>query len=52
MLQLDIVIYKDYPGNTGFEGINGSSKAGDAWHCESPGKTICECATSVAVYGP
>jgi hypothetical protein len=27
---------KSYPGSTGFEGMKGSCRAAEAWHCERP----------------
>jgi hypothetical protein len=37
---------------TGFEGINGSWRAAEAWHCKRLGKGIGEGAAAVAVDGP
>ena len=47
MLQLDWVMCKDHPGSIGFEGMKGSWRAVEAWHCERPGKAIGEGVTSV-----
>jgi hypothetical protein len=52
VLQLDLVICKNHPGGTDFEGMEGSWKAAESWHCERPGKGIEEIAASVAVDGP
>ena len=52
MLLLDLVICKNHPGDTGFEGMKGSSKTAETWHCKRPGKTIGEGAASIAVDGP
>jgi hypothetical protein len=49
---LDLVICKSYPGGTGFEGMKGSCRAAEAWHCERPWSTTDEGAASVAVDGP
>jgi hypothetical protein len=43
---------KNHPGGTGFEGMKGSCREAEAWHCERPGKAIGEGAASVAVEGP
>ena len=47
MLQLDWVMCKDHPGGIGFEGMKGSWRAVEAWHCERPVKAIGEGVTSV-----
>ena len=49
MLQLDLVVYKNQPGGTGFEGIKGSRRAAESWHCERQAKAISEGAASVEV---
>ena len=49
MLWLDLVLCKGHPGGTGFEGMKGSRRAAEAWHCERPWKAIGECAITVAV---
>ena len=51
MLWLDLVMCKSYPGGTGFEGMKGSHRAAEAWHCERPWKAIGEGAASVASDG-
>ena len=43
---------KSYSGGTGFEGMKGSRRAAEAWHCEGPWKAIGEGAASVAVEEP
>jgi hypothetical protein len=43
---------KDHPSGTGFEGMKGSHRAAEAWHCERPWKAIGEGAASVAIDGP
>ena len=43
---------KNQSGGTGFEGVKGSWRAADAWHCEKPWKTIGVSAASVVVDGP
>ena len=52
MLQRDLVIYKSPPSGTGFEGIKGSCRTAEAWHCERPRKAIGERTASVAVDSP
>ena len=52
LLQRNLVICKGHPGGTGFEGMKGSHKAAEAWHCERPWKAIGEGATVVAIEGP
>jgi hypothetical protein len=52
MLQQDLVMCKSYPGGTGFEGMKGSCRAAEAWHCERSLKAIGEGAASVAVDAP
>ena len=37
---------------TGFEGMKGSQRETEAWHCERPRKAIGEGAASVAVDSP
>jgi hypothetical protein len=44
-------MYKSYPGGTGFEGMKGSGRAAEVWHCEGPWKAIGEGAASVAIEG-
>ena len=41
-----------HTGGTGSEGIKGTWRAAETWHCESPGKATGESAASVAVDGP
>jgi hypothetical protein len=43
---------KSHPGGTGFEGMKGSCRAAEAWHCDRPWKATGESAASVAVDGP
>ena len=43
---------KNHPDGTGFEGIKGSWRAAEAWHCERPWEAIGEGAASVANEGP
>jgi hypothetical protein len=52
VLRLDLVMCKSYPGDTGFEGMKGSRRTAEAWHCERPWKAIGEGAASVAIDGP
>jgi hypothetical protein len=42
-------MYKNHPGDTGFEGMKWSFRAAEAWHYESPGKANGESAGSVTV---
>jgi hypothetical protein len=42
VLWLDLVMFKSYPGGTGFEGMKGSQRAAEAWQCERPWKVIGE----------
>ena len=51
MLQLDLVMCYNQPAGTGFEGMKGSWRAAETWHCERPGKAIGEGAASVPVDG-
>ena len=52
MLQLHLVMCKNHPSGTGFEGMKGSCKEAEAWHCERPWKVIGEGVASVAIDGP
>jgi hypothetical protein len=52
VLQRDLVMCKGNSGGTGFEGMKGSCRATEAWHCERPWKAIGEGAPSVAIDGP
>jgi hypothetical protein len=52
VLWLELVMCKSYPGGTGFEGMKGSLRAAEAWHCERAWKAIGEDAASVAIDGP
>jgi hypothetical protein len=52
MLQLDLVMCNNHPGSTGFEGMKGSWRSAEAWHCERPGKPFGEVASSVAIDSP
>ena len=52
MLQLNLAMCKSHPDGTGLEGIGGSWRTAEAWHCERPGKAICEGVASVVVDGP
>jgi hypothetical protein len=52
MLQLDLIICKNFPDGIGFEGMEGSWRTAEAWHCERPEKAIGEVAASVAVDSP
>jgi hypothetical protein len=49
VLQLDLVMCKNHPDDTGFEVMKGSWRAAETWHCERPWKAISEGAASVAV---
>jgi hypothetical protein len=49
MLQLDLVMCKNHPAGTGFEGMKGSWRTAEAWHCEKSEKTVGEGAASGAV---
>jgi hypothetical protein len=49
MLQQDLVMCKNHPGVTGFEGMKGSCRAAEALHCERPLKAIGEGAASVVM---
>ena len=40
MLTARLGSVKSHPEDTGFEGMKGSGKAAEAWHCERPGKAI------------
>ena len=52
MLQLDLVMCKNHPGGAGFEGMKGSWRAAETWHCERLEKAIVDGTVSVAVDGP
>jgi hypothetical protein len=52
VLQLDLVMCKNHPGGTGFEGMKGSWRAAEAWDCERPREATSESTASVAVDGP
>ena len=52
MLQLYLVMCKNHPSGTGFEGIRGFWREAEVWHCERPWKAIGEGATSVTIDGP
>jgi hypothetical protein len=52
VLQQDLVLCKSHPGGTVFEGIKGSCRAAEAWHCERPWKAIGEGAASDVIDGP
>jgi hypothetical protein len=52
VLRLNLVMCKSHPGGTGFEGMEESRRAAEAWHCERPCKAIGEGAVSVAIDGP
>lgn len=41
-----------HPGAIGFEGMERSWRAAEAWQCERPGKVIGKDAASVTVEGP
>jgi hypothetical protein len=43
---------KSHPGGTSFEGMKGSCRAAEFWHCERPWEGIGEGAASVAIDGP
>ena len=49
MLHLNLEMCKSHPGGTGFEGMKGSRRAAENWHCERPGKAIGEGAASFTV---
>ena len=40
---------KRHLGGTGFEGLKGSWRATEAWHCERPGQATDEGAASIAL---
>jgi hypothetical protein len=52
LLQLYLVISKSHPDDSGFEGMKGSSRTAEAWHCERLWKAIGEGAVPVAKEGP
>ena len=52
MLQLVLVMCKSHPGGTGSEGMKGSWRAAEAWHCERPGEVTFEGTASEAVESP
>jgi hypothetical protein len=52
VLQLNLVICKNHPGGTEFEGMKGSGRAAEAWHHKRLWKAIGEGTASVVVDGP
>jgi hypothetical protein len=48
----DLVICKNHPGGTDFEGIKGTWRTAKAWQNERPGKVTGEGAGSVTVDSP
>lgn len=50
--QPNLVISKNHPGGTGFEGMKESQRTTEAWHCEKPGKVTGQSAASEAAKGP
>jgi hypothetical protein len=52
MLRLDLVMCKNHSGGTGFEGMKGSRRAAEAWHCERSWKAIGEGEASAVVDDP
>jgi hypothetical protein len=51
-VQVALVMFKNHPGITGLEEMNGSWNAAETWHCERPSKAIGEGKISFAVDGP
>jgi hypothetical protein len=51
ILQVDLVICKNHPAGTGFEGMKRSWRAAEVWPYERPGKAIGEGAASVVAEG-
>jgi hypothetical protein len=52
LLPISVVMFKNHPGGTGFEGMKGSWRTAEAWQCERPWKAIGEGAASVTVDRP
>ena len=52
MLQLYLVMCKSHSGGTGFEGIKGSWRAAEVWHCERLGEANGEDVSSVTIESP
>jgi hypothetical protein len=52
MQQQDLVVCKNHPGGTGFEGMKESCRAAEAPYCERPWKATGEGAASVAINSP
>jgi hypothetical protein len=52
MLQLYLIMCKSHAGDTGFEGMKGSQREAETWHCEKPWKATGEGTASVVVDGP
>ena len=52
VLWLDLVICKNHPGGTGFEGMKRPRRAAEARHYERPWKAIGEGTASVTIGGP
>jgi hypothetical protein len=52
MFQRDLVMCRNHPSGTGFEGMKGSRRAAKTRHCERPWKAVGEGAASVAIDGP
>lgn len=47
--QLYLAMYKSHPDGTGFEGMQGSWRETEAWHCKRSGKAIRENEASITV---
>ena len=51
-LQLGLVVCKNKPGGSGFDGRKKSWRTAEAWHCKRPGKAIGDGSASFAIDGP
>jgi hypothetical protein len=52
LLQWDLVMCKGHPGGTGFEGMKGSRRTAETWHCKRPWKATGKGADSVTIDSP
>ena len=52
LVKLYSVMCKGHPGGTRFEGMKGTLRIAEAWHCERSWKAIGEGAASVVVDNP
>lgn len=51
-MPVELVMYKNHLGGTGFESMKRTLRVAEVWHCESPGSTISKDTALVSVDGP